>query len=315
MNDRFLTDEILNAVPRALGLVDRQAGSETYGCADRAYWHYRQIDFANARFQETGLLLAYAWATPLPESPYHRNARLLDWIVAIWSWWRGARTTDGVVAEAYPNERSFCATAFGAAGFVETASLLKDARDWQRVLPGMERTMRWLAKHGNPDAGNQMAASYLALAGYAEMTGGEEHRLWAGQRRDAILAMTDAGVLPEYGGFDAGYQSLSLAELTTAGRMFGSDQALVAAVKDGGRALCERFTSPAGFDPALNARRTQYIFPSGLTGEDGFLENELMPLIEAGRTPRPSWLDDRYFIGLATDYLRVAHRRAGAAED
>ncbi|MGJ3259977.1 MAG: hypothetical protein ACFE0S_10275 [Rhodospirillales bacterium] len=311
MNDQFLTDEILNAVPRALGLTNRQESKETYGCADRAYWHYCQIDFANARFQEAGLLLSYAWVTPVPGSPYYRNARVLNWIVGIWSWWLGARTADGAVAETYPNERSFCATAFSAASFIESTFLLRDAYNWRPMLQSAGSTMHWLATHENLDAANQIAASYKALAGYATLTGKDAHRTWAVQRRDTLLATMNDGVLPEYGDFDSGYQSLSLAEMSATERLFGSDPKIAAAKQDGLRALRDRFTVPAGFEPELNARRTQYLFPSGLIEAEDFLEDDIMPMIEAGRILRPGWMDDRYFIGLATDYLRLLCLRKG----
>jgi hypothetical protein len=308
VNEQFLDAEILNAVPRALGLTDRQDRSETFGCCDRAYWHYRQIDFANARFQEIGLMLAYAHALPINKNPYYQKEALVRWSVGIWAHWLESRTVDGAVCEAYPNERSVCATAFTAAAFIETAHLLKDQYDWQPMLADAERTMHWLSEHTTTDAFNQMAASYLALSGYAALTGRDDAAAWASSRRDVLLSLIrDDGVLPEYGGFDSGYQSLSLATLAAAERHFGSNNSIRDALGKASRTMRDNFTPPFGFDTAANARRTQYVFPSGLSGVDGLLETQIMPSIEAGRALRPSWMDDRYFIGLATDFMRLRH--------
>ncbi len=61
---RFL-GPALETIPRVLGLCDRQANSATYGCCDRHHWHYRAIDFPNARLQEAGWLFALAYAAML----------------------------------------------------------------------------------------------------------------------------------------------------------------------------------------------------------------------------------------------------------
>ena len=308
-NHQFLLDEALNTVPRVFGLCDREPASRTHGCCDRAYWHYRQTDFANARFQESGLLFAHAFVDTSPGNQFSGKPRLLDWIEAVWSFWLDRRSRDGTVAEAYPNERSFCATAFTAAGFIQTVLLLREARDWTRSLGRVRTTMQWLAKHQNPEVPNQMAGAYLALAGYHALVGSAESQTWAQQKRDAIVALADDdGIFNEYGGFDSGYQSLTMSTLASAHDITGEDEDIAAILDRANATMRDRLTTDKGFEPAANSRQTQYLYPSGLIGDDAFVPETVIPEIERGATLRPSWMDDRYCIALATDYFRAAQR-------
>ena len=47
-------------IPKILTLQDRTPVSPTYGCFDRAYWHYRMMDFPCGMSQEFVLPLALA---------------------------------------------------------------------------------------------------------------------------------------------------------------------------------------------------------------------------------------------------------------
>ncbi len=180
---RAFLAEGLGTVPRVLGLGDRDPGSDTFGCFDRPYWNYRLLDVANGRCQEAGLLMALAQALPAPGNRFHAQPAMAEWARAAWRFWLARRNADGSVVEVYPNERSFCATSFSAAAFVETAMLLGGAGDWGGELAAAEITMRWLGGHSNPEVGNQMAASLLALLGYARLTGNRDAARLAARRR------------------------------------------------------------------------------------------------------------------------------------
>lgn len=60
----------LAAVPRGLGLIDRDPDSLTFGSCDRRYLHYRLIYLANSQAREAGLLLTLAWLFPGPHNPF-----------------------------------------------------------------------------------------------------------------------------------------------------------------------------------------------------------------------------------------------------
>ncbi|HLF59008.1 MAG TPA: hypothetical protein VI732_05200 [Alphaproteobacteria bacterium] len=299
---RFLGPAI-NTTARVLGLSDRDAASVTYGCCDRNYWHYKIIDVANARFQEAGLLFALAYATEAPGNPFFRKARILEWSRAAWRFWLRQRNRDGSLAEVYPNERSFCATAFSAAAFVESVALLGGAPTWTEELGRAQTTMDWLARNDNPEVGNQMAASLLALTGYARLTGNPNYAAAAGARRKDVLAMAQGdGTLPEYGGRDLGYQTISLAALARVLRIARGDAEIEALVRKGLAPVEAGLDADGRADPAKNSRGTQFIYPSALAALGSPALERVLAGLAKGRILRPVWMDDRYCIAFASDY-------------
>ena len=59
---------------KAFDLAGSHPVSPTYGCFDRAYWHYRMIDFPCGMSQEFVLPLALVWSMPdLPGNVYHQD--------------------------------------------------------------------------------------------------------------------------------------------------------------------------------------------------------------------------------------------------
>jgi hypothetical protein len=302
---RFL-GPALETVSRVLGLCDRAAGSPTAGCCDRAHWHYRSIDFPNARLQEAGWLFALAYAAPLPGNRFRGQQRLLDWSRQVWRFWLAQRNRDGSVAEAYPNERSFCGTSFSAACFAETVELLGGAARWPDEVADAERTFAWLAAHASPEVGNQMAASLLALTLYARLSGKPEFAAAAHRRRGEMLACAGAdGTVREYGGFDAGYQSITMSLLARVQRL-GDDPEL-ARMLDGSEALMRTAVDDLGrTDVGRNCRRTQFLYPYGFASKNSPVTARIMAGLQADAILRPTWMDDRYCIGMAADYLLTA---------
>ena len=53
--------EGLQYIPKLLQLLDKNRLSSTYGCFDRAFWHYRTSDFPSGMYQEAVLPLALAY--------------------------------------------------------------------------------------------------------------------------------------------------------------------------------------------------------------------------------------------------------------
>jgi hypothetical protein len=304
MGTNVFLEEALSVVPRALGLCDRDAVAATFGCCDRSYWHYRLTDFPNARFQEAGLLMALAATANVDGNPYFGQQDLSDWARATWRHWLAKRNRDGSVAEAYPGERSYCATAFGAAALMETVGLLGGPTAWKEELEQAHATMKWLVANEARETGNQAAASLWALAGYARLSDSEDARTWAERRRENILVMADPrGVLAEYGGLDAGYQSISMAAISRTIRWLGKDDKLEALLRVGEAILDEHMGSNGDTDPRKNSRNTQYIYPSSLANLKSPLVARLIKGLTENSLLRPSWMDDRYCIAFAIDYF------------
>jgi hypothetical protein len=302
----FFLTEALNTIPRTLGLCDRSGDPGTFGCCDRTYWHYRLTDFPNARFQEIGLLLAFAYRHSTDNNPFCGNAAVLKWIGGIWNFWAENRNSDGSVSELYPRERCFCATAFSAAAFVQTVDLLEGTEISMPGLDAIEPTMRWLAGANNPEVFNQMAGSYLALLGYANLTGDPNHLFWAEERRDDMLKLQKGdGELPEYGGFDAGYQSISLSAMVSALELTENDTELRDVIHKGKSRVYEWLNPVQGHSSMVNSRNTQYIYPFSFAEDADADANHLRSRIFEGSFLRPTWMDDRYCTALATDFFRA----------
>jgi len=297
----------LATVPRVLGFIDRDPDSPTFGCCDRAYWHYRLIDMANSRAQEAGLLLTLAWLHPDPGNPFSGKDVLLDWIRGVWRFWLAARNADGSTVEVYPNERSFCATSFSAAAFIESVRLLGGPAGFEEELRLAEPTFLWLGSHANPDVANQMAASLHALSGYAALTGDAKITAMVRERGAEMRALLrEDGAFVEYDGLDVGYQTVTLSSLTAVTRLTPELLWLRDAIGRGLSAIEPCIGEAGEVDWRGNSRRTQYVYPRALVAWGSPALSRLAAGLEAGSLVNPCWLDDRYTTAFAVDYFLAA---------
>ncbi len=307
LNDKAISrigEKALSTIPRVLGLCDRMEGSETIGCCDRPYWQYRTIDFPNARLQEAGLLFALANRLNVEGNRFHNSQAMADWARAVWRFWLDRRNGDGSVCEAYPFERSFCATAFTTAAFMETVILSGGSAQWAEELNMARSSVRWLMKNRNQEVANQMAASALALRGYALLTGEKEWDTAATNRRDETLSlMDDDGGFCEYGGLDVGYQSISMSAIARLMIISGGDDAIEAALGKAEKRISPLIGEDGRTDPEKNSRMTQYLYPYSFA----VLKSDILDRVREGlskdRILNPTWMDDRYCIPFAIDYL------------
>ena len=160
---------ILEQAPRVLSLMDRETFSPTAGCCDRTYWAWKFVDYPGSRFQEALCVLGFLYATNLPDSPYHRNRRLLEWIDLGLRYWCSIQYGDGSFDEAYPYERSLAATAFTCFYVGEAMRFLGD--DCPRRLPASASVRpcnapaSWLVRHDETHGflSNHLAAAAAAL--------------------------------------------------------------------------------------------------------------------------------------------------------
>ena len=65
-------------LPRLLHLIDQNPYSPTYGCFDRAFWHYRTMDFPCGMSQEMVLPLALGFSRQYPGNKYYQSERLRE---------------------------------------------------------------------------------------------------------------------------------------------------------------------------------------------------------------------------------------------
>lgn len=210
---RIYAQRVLRAVPRVLGMMDREPHSPTCGCLDRTYWAWKFIDFPGARFQEGLCALAFVFRTPIEGNVYHEEPRLLQWIEQGLRFWRHIQRRGGDFDEAYPFERSLAATAFSSFYCAEASRMLEG-----QLSPGAQECVRetlakagdWLCRNDETHGflSNHLAAAAAALYHAYQVCGEERFERRSRYFLDRILEHQSAeGWYDEYGGADPGYQT------------------------------------------------------------------------------------------------------------
>lgn len=291
----------LTQVPRILGFQDRDAESRTHGCLDRNYWHYRLIDFSNARFQEGVHLIALLYGSEMPGNPWWKRDEVHRWGVAGIRFWEAQQGRGGFFSEAFPYERSLVGTAFSTVAACEASRLLNVDIE-PRVL---RRVGAWLDRNENMHVANQMAGAAAALACVYRLTNDERHRTAAGKKVERLLTLRQPeGYFSEYGGYDVGYLSINLSYIATYLTVI-PDERLAEAALEAARFLESKLGADCSFDYANTSRKTQYLYPFGLVmlGRSDFVAKHTTGL-DSGTVLNPAWMDDRFSLPLTVDYLR-----------
>jgi hypothetical protein len=304
MADRSLFREIaLAQVPRILGFCDRDGESATGGCFDRAYWHYLLKDFANARFQESVLLLAILYTRDFPGNRFHARPAVRRWIQAAVRFWKRIQNPDGSFNEYYPFERSFVATAFSTYAVSQALILLGDGELSSAALPSVVKAGEYIAANGNMDVANQMAGGLAALYNCHRVTGDPRFAEAAAEKKRILLGMQDStGSFREYGGLDIGYLSVCLSYLMKYHRASG-DRSVLEPAGNAARLLEDRVGPDGAFDWRVTSRRTQYLYPHGLVLLKSPVVDRLLHGLAANAVVSPAWMDDTFCAPLAIDYL------------
>jgi len=291
----------LSQVPRCLGLGDRNPDSKTYGCFDRYYWHYKLIDFPNARFQEVALLLALLYKHEFPENIYFGKKKVFEWIRAAIQFWAKIQNGDGSFNEAYPFERGFCCTAFSTYAITETLLLLD--KKWE--LGAVKKAGEWLLKNNNLEVSNQMASAALALYNVYLLTSDEKFLKGYKEKVSLLLKnQSPDGFYLEYDGYDIGYDSITLGILSRLHKKT-KDKKLLDSMRQCLKFLESKIKDNGSFDYSKTSRKTQFLYPFGFA----YLKSPILNKIEKGLIKNeilnPKWFDDRYVIQITTDYLET----------
>ncbi|RJP19010.1 MAG: hypothetical protein C4527_27750 [Candidatus Omnitrophota bacterium] len=293
----------LSQAHRLLGFGDRESDSKTYGCFDRYYWHYRQTDFVNARFQEVCHFLACLYQYHCPENQFYKNNCIREWAIAAMQFWEQLQRKDGSFDEYWPFERSFVATAFSLAAVAETCRLLS----CPPPVDAMQKACQWLSLHDNTLVLNQMAGASLALATCGAVLQEEQWLQKAAEKMQCLLShQSPDGYFEEYGGYDIGYLTINLSYLARYARLTQNHR-----VRDAAfcafRFLDDKIRENGTYDYHQTSRKTQYFYPYGFFAFEqwdllarhrhGLANNEAL---------NPAWMDDRYCLPLTIDYLMTA---------
>jgi hypothetical protein len=292
-------------IPRILGLANREADSEYYGCFDRYFWHYKLSDFPNARFQESTLALSLAYLNPKLDN-FYSNKVLFEWIRSGIMYWTKMQRRNGSFDEAYPHEHSLVATSFSSFSIAKSLRLLN--LDEPKVVNSLAQAGDWIDLHEDAGPTNQTIGAACALNEIFQLTNDEKYNLASKRKLDQAMAnWQKEGYFLEYGGFDMGYSTIALSYLallyldTKNEILRDISQKMIEKIKstiDENFQWCYQQTS----------RKTQYIYPLGFKvfGALEMLER-FSHSMEKNEIVTPLWMDDRYSIPLTVDYLMLLH--------
>jgi len=204
--------EGLSYVPKLLELVDKNRLSRTYGCFDRAYWHYRTIDFPSGMYQESVLPLALAYNLDVPGNPYHGAERIKELVIAGIEFAERSAHAEGSCDDYFPYERAAGATAFALYATTE-AYLVLGLKD-EGMEAFFKRRGGYLAKAGYEESGvlsNHRALILLSLYNVFLTTGDSKFRDDIEGLLPLMLKLqTEEGWFPEYEGCDPGYLTFTI---------------------------------------------------------------------------------------------------------
>ncbi|OGV94550.1 hypothetical protein A3A66_00820 [Microgenomates group bacterium RIFCSPLOWO2_01_FULL_46_13] len=267
--NRDLYQEVVEQLlARVLAMQNRNPLSQTYGCFDRNFWHFKTIiDFPSATYQQPVLGLSQLLTSKAKANPYVTNPILKEVVRAGILFWCSIQNKDGSVNEYYQNDHSFCPTAYTTYAVAQAYYLtqkLFSPLERQQIINHLQAGGLWLSRHTNPLVYNQMIASMNALFWTARLTGNQTlKRAFEKRRQDILSAQTEEGWFPENNGADIGYSFQDL-DLFSAYLSEVDDKPITASVIKLLK-FCRLFLHPDGSTGGeYGSRCTQHVFPFGL---------------------------------------------------
>jgi hypothetical protein len=265
--DQPLRTEIARACRRLLSEQNRDRQTPTFGCFDRRFWSWKLVDFPEATFQRNVFSLAWQMHS-LPEGDAMRPV-LADAVTAGLLYATRIQHGDGSFDQAFPNERSFGATAFVAESLAAAYVLARDgmmADDRAAVEAMLKQAAAFLCDHDETHGVicNHLAGAAWALVQCADLFADERfEKRAAGLLRQVLANQSGEGWFTEYQGADPGYQTLCLYFLAQVAQRRASDDLRAALSR--GVEFVSWFAHPDGsFGGEYGSRRTAICYPGGL---------------------------------------------------
>ena len=254
--------EAIRALPRILLMVDKNPYSDTHGCFDREYWHYRTADFPCGMHQELVLPLALAYAHPFVDNPYHGMERLKELAVAGMEFARKASHADGSCDDYFPFERALGALVFSTYAMTEAYQALHLERP--DLVAFFRLRADWLIGHNETgQLANHQALAALMLYNVYLLTADEKYAEASRQFRDLTLSWQhEEGWFQEYEGADPGYHSCTIAFLAKLWRKSADDRLLAPLQR--AVEFAAYFMHPDGsYGGEYGSRNTYHFYPHG----------------------------------------------------
>lgn len=264
MRGEIYIEQMLEQMPRLLGQLNRNPASDTYGCFDREYWHYKITDFPCCRKQEAVLTLALLYNLDHKSNFYYNNGKILQWINAGLSFWVKIQEKNGSMNEWYPKENSFVGTAFNAYSISETMLLLGGKiRNYLKLKKALKKSINWLSKKKELKVQNQQSGAILAIYNFYLISQNIKYKNIVDKKINLLFkAQSEEGWFMEYGGPDIGYLSLLISYL---GKYYNKSKDPIAfKMLDKAIKFIRFFVYPGfSFGGEIGSRNTEYLLPDG----------------------------------------------------
>lgn len=250
-------------IPRLLQLVDRNPFSRTYGCFDRAYWHYRTMDFPCGMSQEFVLPLALVYAKKYPGNTFHGVARVRELAEAGVRYMIQASHADGTTDDYFPFERAMGALVFSLYACAETYRVL-GMNDPKVVELFSKRVVHLDHENETGQLTNHQAFAALAAYTVFQITGDDKQRRVAEDRVALTLKWQNQseGWFQEYEGADPGYHTCTIDFLAKYMQKSGAT-----ALREPLKKACDfaaNFMHPDGsYAGEYGSRNTYHFYPHG----------------------------------------------------
>lgn len=261
MRDRYAT-LALPYIPRLLHLIDRNPYSPTYGCFDRAYWHYRTMDFPCGMSQEFVLPLALVYANRYPGNKFFGVSRIRELAEASIRYTVRGSHRDGTCDDYFPFERAMGALVFSLYAATEAYQIL-GIEDSELAEFFLKRVRHLDQVNETGRLSNHQALAALAAYNVYLITGDETCRRVADDRVGITLSWQHSeGWFQEYEGADPGYHTCTIDFLAKLQKKRGNtdlDEPLRKAVE-----FAWRFIHPDGsYGGEYGSRNTYHFYPHG----------------------------------------------------
>jgi hypothetical protein len=216
MNEKkkILNEYIFNEMPRILSLLDRNKYSDTYGCFDREYWHYRSKNFFNGMSQSYIYSLSLIYTTNFEKNYLYQDKNLKNLIIAVLNFSINNIHRDGSFDEHYYNEHSIIATSMALYSITESILLLNiDSTTYHKSL---RQIAKFLIKNKEYFVrSNHIACKLLAIHNVYLLTKEEFYNTSSLDFLNLLIEnKSKEGWFKEYEGCDIGYLTFTLYFLT-----------------------------------------------------------------------------------------------------
>ena len=303
---KLYLDYALSRIPRLLGSVDRNKLSNTYGCFDRNFWHYRVTDICGGIYQCGVLPLAIIYKHKLPGNQFYNQNRIKELVYAGIKYTSQILNKEGCADEYYPYERAYGTTAFLLYAFTESMILFED----KKFNSLFEKMAKWLIK--NEDSGkiaNHLAVSSMALFNVSILTKKEIYKEESKKRiKEMLTLQSDEGWFLEYHGCDAGYLTLSINFLAKYYQKTKDENVIPYLNK--AIEFSSNFIHPDGsYGGEYGSRGTYHFFPDGfeICGQFNQLSTQISDQYLQGLQNKKNLFndDDRGMHHIVYDYLQA----------